>query len=758
MNPGRNDPCPCGSGKKFKQCCGLLAPTPAPTRAASGADSAGTLSPRDITALVSLIEQGQLRDAERQARALLASYPNAGILWKVLSVTLKRRGQDPRQALQKAAELLPQDAEAQRNLGMYLGEQGQWKPALASLRRALELRPNDADLLVETADATRAAGQARASVELYQRALQIDPGSSEAHNNLGNAFVQLGLCQDAVRCYRMALQLRPDKAQIHCNLGNAQRQLGQFEEALSSTQRAIDLDPALSVARNNLGLVLTGLGRRDEAVASFREALRLNPGYVEALHNLAQVLPELGHRREALGLLARAIELEPRRADLHCALGNLSFEFRRVEDAEGNYRRALALEPGDAMAHAGLGAALRMQGRAADAQLSCRAALAIDAKCVAALSLLGELCADQGQFSEAEAYFRQVIEIDPGYPFAYFSLATNRKMTRDESAWLQGIEALLTKPLPLRHEISLRYALGKYHDDIRQHDDAFRQYRQANELTKRYGVRYDPEAMAARVDRIIETFSAAAIRELQAGGNDSERPVFIVGMPRSGTSLSEQILASHPAVFGAGELAYWQKALSSFESAQAQGKPGGSLVTQIARDYLPRLSALSAQALRVVDKMPQNFFAMGLIHAAFPRARIIHLQRHPIDTCLSIYFHYFSHLHPYANEFDSLSHYYGQYLRITDHWRAVLPESALLEVPYEALIADQEPWSRRMVDFVGLPWDPNCLNFHETDRVVITLSKWQVRQKISATSAGRWRNYEKHVGPLLPLIALADRH
>jgi tetratricopeptide (TPR) repeat protein len=714
--------------------------------------------PRDITALVKLIERDQVREAERQARALLKLYPDAGMLWKVLSVALTRQDQDPLQALQRAAELLPQDAEAHRNLGIYLYDRAQWAAALATLQRALELQPNAVDVLIETADATRAAGHALESVALYQRALALNPRSAEACNNLGNAYLQLGSCEEAARCYRLALELRPDEAQIHCNLGNAQRQLGQFDEALASTQRAITLEPALSVARNNLGLVLAALGRRTEAVASYREALRLNPGYVEALSNLGSVLPELGQRREAMALLSRAIELDPKRAETHCTLGNLLFEFRRVEDAEASYRRALALEPGNAMAHAGLGAALRMQTRATEAEASCRAALALDPHCVAALSLLGELRADQGQFSEAEGYFRQVMTIDPGYPFAYFSMATNRKMTRDETAWLTGIEALLARPLPLRHEISLRYALGKYHDDIRQFDEAFGNYVQANELTKRYGVRYERQEVTARVDRIIESFNAASIRELQAAGDNSERPVFIVGMPRSGTSLSEQILASHPAVFGAGELAYWQNALASFQAAAARERAGAALISGMARDSLARLSALSPAALRVVDKMPQNFMALGLIHAVFPRARIIHLQRHPIDTCLSIYFHYFSHLHPYANEFDNLAHYYAEYLRITDHWRSVLPESALLEVPYEALIADQERWSRRMVDFVGLPWDPSCLNFHQTDRVVITLSKWQVRQKITSTSAGRWRNYEKHVAPLLPLIDLANRH
>jgi hypothetical protein len=173
----------------------------------------------------------------------------------------------------------------------------------------------------------------------------------------------------------------------------------------------------------------------------------------------------------------------------------------------------------------------------------------------------------------------------------------------------------------------------------------------------------------------------------------------------------------------------------------------------VSAGYLAHLTSLSSTALRVVDKMPANFMNLGSIHAAFPNARIIHMRRHPIDTCLSIYFQYFSSTHPYANDLENLAHYYGEYVRITDHWRAMLPPTTLLEVPYESLVEDQEGWSRRMVEFIGLPWDPRCLDFHQTQRAVITTSKWQVRQKIHTASAGRWRNYQPFVGPLLRLVS-----
>jgi tetratricopeptide (TPR) repeat protein len=715
---------------------------------------AGLLNAHEIGALVALVNQDRLSEAEHAARRLLTAYPNAGMLWKILSVALLRQGKDALQALRKTTELMPHDAEAHRNLGAALHDQGQWALELESLRRALALTPNDVDCLVDAADATRALGRAGEAVPLYQRALQIDPRLVEARNNLGNAFLELAQSADAAACYRLALDIRPDDAQILCNLSNAERQLGNLDEAIAINRRALALDPTLSVAHNSLGLILAALGQREEAVASYRQALTLNPSYVEALNNLGDVLRDIGLRREAVPLYAQAIKLDPRRVESHWNLGSVLFELRRTNEAAASYAQALALKPDYAPAHLSLGLALRQQRRPADAEASCQAALAIDPNYVEALSFLGELRADRGRFTEAEELFQRAIAINPDFSFAYFSIATHRKMTGDDADWLKGAEALLAKRLPLGHEISLRYALGKYFDDTRQYDRAFSNYRQANELTKRYGSSYDRAKLTERVGQIVSRFDTAFIRRRQDGGSASERPVFIIGMPRSGTSLTEQILASHPAVFGAGELPFWDVAFGAYIEAELKRRTDANLIPGMAADYLDRLTALNGSALRVVDKMPANFLYAGLIHAAFPRARIIHMQRHPIDTCLSIYFQNFFSMGPYANDLENLAHYYSEYVRTMNHWRAVLPATALLEIPYEGLIGDQEGWTRRMLEFIGLPWDPKCLDFHQTDRVVITASKWQVRQKINAASAGRWRNYEKFLGPLQRLMDL----
>jgi tetratricopeptide (TPR) repeat protein len=525
--------------------------------------------------------------------------------------------------------------------------------------------------------------------------------------------------------------------------------LRQGSNALPALARAVELLPRDAETHLNLGIALAAIGKRTDAVSSYRQSLALNPAGIEALNNLGNVLRELGERREALTLYSQAVRLDPTRPDSHCNLATVLFELRRIGDAEEAFRRAVALQPRYTPAQLGLAAVLRVHGRTAEAEACCEAALAAEPRSAGATSLLAELRADRGQFAEAQTLFQQAIALDAGFSTAYCGIAQHRQMTREDAAWLKGVEALLAKPLPLGQQVSLRYALGKYFDDTGQYEAAFDNYRQANELSKRFGTSYDRGKLSQRIDGIIATFDRRFLAQTHAGASESELPVFIIGMPRSGTSLTEQILASHPSVFGAGEVRFWDDAytgLAHEKAGVAAQLPG------VTRDYLARVTPIAGGRARVIDKMPANFLYLGLIHAAFPRARFLHMQRHPLDNCLSIYFQNFFNMGPYANDFGNLAHYYEEYLRVMAHWRAVLPATALLEVPYEGLLADQEGWTRRMLDFIGVPWDPRCLDFHETDRVVITASRWQVRQRLNSSSAGRWRNYAKHLEPLEYLV------
>jgi tetratricopeptide (TPR) repeat protein len=576
---------------------------------------------------------------------------------------------------------------------------------------------------------------------------------AEAHDSLGSALQDAGQPADAAASFRRALELRPGFAEAHGNLGNALVDLGQLEDAVYHYRRMLELRPDLAEAHNNLGNALLSLRRFEEAATSYRRALALRPNAPGAHANLGNALHALGRPQEALIHCRRALELEPDSAEAELLKGNALFDLGLLDEAAASYTRALELKPDYTEAHIAAGKVLRQIGRIAEAEESCRKALGLAADSSEALALLGEIQADRGRFDDAEQLFRRAIAIAPDQPEAWAGLARYRKMQPD-AAWLAAAQRLLGKSASLGQEINLRYALGKYFDDVQDFDNAFSSYRLANELKKRSAPKYDGARLARRVDQIITLYDADWLHRARAQGNESGRPVFIVGMPRSGTTLTEQILASHPEAFGCGELRFWHAACVDYESSVLRGAEGRGAIPAAAEKYLSLLASFSADAARVIDKMPANFMNLGLIHAAFPHARILHMRRNPLDTGLSIYFQIFSNTHLYANDLEDIAHYFTQYSRLMVHWRSTLPKGTILEVPYEKLVADPEAGIREIVQFVGLPWDPRCLRFNETERTVITASNWQVRQRISTSAAGRWRNYERYLGPLRSLTEL----
>jgi len=716
VSPGRNDPCPCGSGRKYKKCCALGGP---------GRPVADAVpAPPDLNALFAAFNSGRYAQAEAIAGSMIDSNrASPGIVWKLLGAALWAQRKDAVPALERAADLLPDDAESHTNLG----------------------------------NALRAAGRLDEAAASHRRAIQANSRYPEAHNNLGSVLRDLGRLDEAAASYRRALAIKPDFALAHNNLGIALTGLGRFNEAAAGYRRAIEIEPGNADAHNSLGNALRRLGQIEDAVASYRRALELEPNAAEVHNNLGNGLFDLGRPDEAVQCYRRAVDLKPRFAKAHSNLGSALRELANLDEAEASYRCALALEPGDAEIRTNLGIVQRLLGRSADAEASCRTALESNPDSHAAIAFLAELHADKGQFADAEGLYRRAIAIVPDSPQAWAGIAGLRKMTGDDLSWITAAERIAEQRLRPREEANLRYAIGKYFDDVKEFDSAFVNYRRANELTKTYRPAHDRGHLARTFEFVAQLYGRDWVGQSKDRSNASPRPVFIIGTPRSGTSLAEQILASHPAVFGAGELSFWKIASPKAAAAALEGESAAEVSSRAARDYLQLLAGLSAGALRVVDKMPANFAYLGLIHAALPQARIIHMRRNPIDSCLSIYFQNFHVAHSYANDLDDLAHFYGEYERVMDHWRSILPQGTILDVPYEGLVQDPEAWSRAMVDFIGLPWDPACLDFHRTNRSVSTFSKWQVRQKITQSSVERWRNYENFVGPLMRLAPTARR-
>jgi tetratricopeptide (TPR) repeat protein len=592
-------------------------------------------------------------------------------------------------------------------------------------------------------------------------AVQCAPDDAAAHLNLGNAFGRLGRLEEAAASYQQALGADPEFAEAHNNLGGLWLERGRAEEALVSCQRALRIRPDFAQAHQNLARALIRLGRFDEAARSCRRAVSIRPEFAEAHNSLGSALLGLARSQEAIASFERALELNPDLAEAHANLARALRSIGRLDEAVVGYRRALLLKPDLILAHTELATALRLQRQTDEAERSCRQALQIDPQSAAAYIVLAELRADAGRFPEAEELFRRAISLDPASPEGWAGVTRVRRMTPADGASLAAMQRLVDEGIPPQRELSLRYSIGKHLDDLGHFEAAFHNYRRANELARSCAPLHERGSLSRNIDLIIRSYDAEWVNRERGAVPRSSRPVFIVGMLRSGTTLAEQILASHPQVFGAGEQTFWSEFAAAAVSDRAAADVSAMRVSDagladLGNRYLAMLSGLSGDALRVVDKLPTNFLLLGLIHAALPGARFIHLLRHPIDTCLSIYFQHFEAANTYTNDLGDLAHYYGEYRRLMKHWRAVLPADTILDVPYEGLVADLASWTDRMLEFIGVSRDPRCLDFDLTARPIVTASKWQVRQKLFSSSVGRWRHYQPFVAPLAALLELTS--
>ena len=495
---------------------------------------------------------------------------------------------------------------------------------------------------------------------------------------------------------------------------------GHYADAIALYEELIALDPRHAAGFSNLGAALYKIGRIKEAEGYFLRALRLQPDFPDALSNIGTLLQLTGRYADAEKYLRHAIKLNPRFVSARINLGLTLASLNRSQEAKAQYDKALKYEPRNAYA-------------------------------LVSMALLAQM---DGNFDQAEVMLSRALQVDPKMPKALAAQAGMRKMTSSDSAWLQSAQEVVSSDgIEQLDEAEVRFAIGKYCDDVGDFKLAFESYERANDLVKAIAEPYDPAMYQEFIDIMRHTYTPEVVSR-GTGGSASMKPVFVVGMPRSGTSLTEQILSSHPAVRGAGELPFWSMAVDKHEALIKGAGLDESARNKLAEDYLKLLNANSADALRVVDKAPVNCDYLGVIHSVFPNARIIYMQRNPIDSCLSCYFQKFALSLNYTMDLSDLADYYRKHHTLMAHWRAVLPPGTILDVPYEELVADQERWSRRILDFVGLDWDGRVLEFQETKRFVATASAWQVRQKIYQHSVRRFRNYQKFLGPLLELAKL----
>lgn len=626
-------------------------------------------------------------------------------------------------------------------------------------KQILAKEPEQADALHLLGLAAHQQGRNADAESLIQRAIREDADRAYFHNNLGEVRRASGNPAGAESCYREALRLDPRYAQAYNNLGLALHDLGRLKESEAAFRSALEIEPDSGEVHNNLGIAQQSLGRLDEAEASFRKSLDIHPAHAEACNNLGAVLRLKRQFEKAAGVLEEAVRLHPNLMRAHYNLAAVRIELGDPDAAESAARRAVELGPAEADCHTTLGQVLRRRGDLAGAEASFRQALELNPRHPTALNDLGVLLLVGGAFEEAASYLRRAIDADPDLAMAYENLARTRKFSDQDLDDIELLEAQLKcETLDTAARTHIHFALGKVRDDLGQYDEAFRHFAEANAL-KRDGLHFSIDDQKQFVDDTIDTFDAEFISRLGPMSDPTEVPVFIIGMLRSGTTLVEQILASHPDVHGAGEVEYFRDLSAALPDRLQDTRRyplcleamHTDLAREITDQYLALLQRKAPDALRVCDKMPLNFEHLGLIAGLFPNARIIHCRRNPLDVCVSIFAQHFPRDVPFAYELGDIAGYYREYERLMAHWRKLMP-GRIFEVEYEELVAKTDSISRELVGHCGLKWDDRCLRFYETERNVGTASHWQVRQPVYRDSVARWKRYESDLEPLFSVF------
>jgi tetratricopeptide (TPR) repeat protein len=568
-------------------------------------------------------------------------------------------------------------------------------------------------------------GRHQEAESLFNEVLSQYPQHADALHYLGVLAHQSGRDALALELIGKSLALSPDNAVFHENAANVHLQREDLQQAVTCYQRALELNPQNLHCWVRLGGVLGKLELHKQAEHCYANALNLNRDDDEIWASLAHCLRRQDRLDEAVSIYLERLKHNSSNTRLLTEAGSALLQRGDVVQSMSAFKEAVRLDPNLAEAHYGLGAT----------------------------------CAEEGDFSAAERHYREALRLDPASTLPYPTLAAITRFKGQEPLISEMEDRLQT----VAHEdasnrINLHFALGKAYDDSGSYDASFDHYKQGNKLY-RDQISYSSEAQRKFGNSVIRHFDQATVNTLTQSGLRSEAPIFIVGMPRSGTSLVEQIIASHPEVYGGGELTVIQRELMSVLGASSLKNLAnmdaerfisipGSRQTDIARKALLAMQHRAAGARLITDKMPQNFLLLGLLHGLFPDAKIIHCRRNPLDTCISCFTILFQEGQEFSYDLSELGDYYGMYTTLMTHWETVLPPNTILNIEYESVVDDIRGAAQRLLHHCGLRWDEACVSFHETKRPVRTASVYQVRQPLYKSSVGRWRRFEKHLRPL----------
>ena len=608
---------------------------------------------------------------------------------------------------------------------MECGRKGDLAGAERHLRALLAIQPDYFPACWQLGLVLAQQGALTDAETALRSAVKLDAGHAQAHCDLGVVLRSLGQLQEAEHCFRQSVRLAPNTLAPHIHLGSLLLDTGNPVAAQQVLEQAVGIDDRNPWAHYYLGLALEQTGRIDEAISTLERAVACDATQFAPHVALGKLWVNKGESGPAVAHFKRWVELAPDSPEALCELGSVHLSRWEFTEADRCYNAAMKLAPGHPIPVSGKVGVLERQRK----------------------------------FEEAWALITPYIKQDAVSPELVGGYAALSHRFGKARHACELIEKVVEKPGTLSDSAQrfLHHQAGDLYDRLEEYDKAFDHYRRGNELNPDRSA--SPEGLEKLVDGLIATFDLRQLPQITQAGNNDNLPVFILGMPRSGTTLMEQIIASHPNAHGAGEL--WQMTQLVNRLPQTLGAPAypecmvkadRKNMDRLANGYLDVLHEKGGDALRVTDKMPHNFMHLGVIDRLFPGARVIHCVRNPVDTCLSCYIQAFSGS-GYTSDLKQLGHYYRQYQRLMAHWKSVL-NIPILDVQYEELIADQEGWTRKVIDFIGLEWDDATLDFHRTKRKVATASYNQVTRPIYTRSVARWRHYQRHLGPLFEALGI----
>jgi tetratricopeptide (TPR) repeat protein len=694
----------------------------------------------------------------------------------------------------------PNHSDSLNLLGVISHQRGDEPAAVDLIRRAIQINPDRAAYHVNLSAAYRGAGRFDEAVESAQMALRLHPGLAEGQLNLGMAHQRAGRWANAEQPLRWVHDNRPDDVRGAKLLGDTLAQLGRMDEATAVYRDAIKRHARVGDLHLALGTLLMFREDYRSAEPYLQRAVKLLPQSVEALINLGSCLVELKRERDALPFYERALEWAPSNPELCVLVGQAWLGCGEREVAENWFNAVLQTNPDHIGALTGRADVFRETERVEESVPLYERALQLDPQCDAYKGLYDALW-ELGDVDRCIAVLREAVRRHPNQAEVHVRLGSalvtagdtpgglecfqaalrilpqhlntlselanvlGPKLSDDDRAVLEQAVAL---PIPEYYRIGAHFGLAKVYDGRGEYARAAEHAERGNALRKNFNEArkfvYHPERHVAFVDKLIEVFTPEFFARTRGFGRDDERPVFVVGMPRSGTTLVEQILASHSQVFGAGERLYGPHGFRRLprdlgltnDPLLCFDRLTPEVVRRRADWHLDRLRQVDGgRALRIVDKMPENHSFLGWLALLFPKARFIHCRRDVRDVALSCWMINFLKIR-WANDLEHIGTCMAQYGRVMAHWCKVLPVP-ILEIDYEQLVTNQERESRRLIDWLGLEWEPACLEYYNTKRYVQTASVTQVRQPIYTRSIGRWKNYEQALGPFLQTLAAQDQ-